>query len=1567
MPTLAFSNTKTDAEGHKLVKLWQEYRKAQDKDLPKEEASILERIKKEALQQRYTWDFYDACERYAEVRTSSNWKLRDSLRQAFEAEINDYGEPVAVYYMRRGKDSKALSEYIYANEKALRNASNPEFWDRDWKLHSYKFFPALKPYIKDDFDYCMWSLFYEEKMAEEYKSYPLNAFVEYQSIAYEEREEKLKAFAEKYEGKAAALLAKEDLLRLKFEKLSQDGSSDDFKALRKECLALITERKAFVGSEKSVASCCKRAESLISEMDSKELEFRIEDSSLEIYLRNLESMRVRVFKDKVKIWEHIGNNPKLSYFAPDTISLPLPVVADGSYNVECSSGDIKESAQWEKYTISAVTRWNEEGLGIWAADFQSGEPFESVDIELLKNGKPIKTHKGLVLKGFTPIPEGMQNLIENDDRNDYTLRVLSGNRSSRLLYAGRYYSSDIKDNPALQRCIILTDRSAFKPDETVHFKAILYSGTYSLKVSAGTKVKVLLKDVQGEIIEEKSLTSNALGSVAGSFVLQRRERGGNYSISVEMNGLNIAERRILVDDFVLPTFDLVFDATPDFKYPIENISIKGSLKAYSGHSLAGADISYKISRYGDDWAEGKVKLLKDRFEISFPTDKSDDFDRWGDLYILTVKVTDVTGETMEFQKWIRVDYPYKPEIELKHFFKSLEGEDVIGAEVVAGTKETWMIAELYGSGNKLLDARVVHFSPSEGGYATTTLSYPYSAEYPDAVELKLLYFQDKDSYTHSVEKRRKDHTYDMPLAFERFLDTTIPGAQYSFTIRTGPGAELAASIFDKSTERFMPNVWENVRAELAPMPDIYFNDTPGIDLGRTFYGRIARNALASKASVGFGEIGSLAEEVSYDMAPPTQDEGGAAANAPEIAIREDFATTIAWEPFLKADEEGKVKFTFSNSDKLSTFYVQLFAHDEKMRNEVLRKEMVVTIPVKISLVEPQFLYKGDKWNVRIGLSNNLETEVNGVLGVSFLNGGDYRSAPLLLEKSEKLVVGSGSSCFIDVPFEVGSDVDTLGVKITFAPESILNASDGVFVSIPVHKTEQSLSEAHSAVLLSGMDKALLEAELRAAFVNVPGSAALMKEISIMDMVREALPQAIEPGCENAVALSSALYAASLCDSLGINPVFDHAGAIEKLLALQGEDGGFAWFKGMRSSPLITAIVLQRLHSLGIINEEAAVHFIDKEFFKRDKERWWYCGLSMEKYLYTRSLFPNVEFKENTSSDFRKAVRKYLVPCKERGLSGAVLEKARRLLTLDMLYNSEGGLALARKMGIKLFAAKRMERSIKADAASLAQYAEAHRHGGIYYPNAVMPWRGLLESELDAHSSICRLMDLHGRSDIADGIRLWIMLQKETQHWENDPGYIEAIAAVMKASPEILDTRVLALSATYSMPFNEIKATGNGMSIGGKTITEANDFDRYLPLSGSQGADRYSPLSGSVSEKSLDSLKIGDRIRISWEITNEENRSFVHIILPHTAGLVPVNQISGYRWNCYRSVFADRIELWYESYPEEKTFISEEYYVTRAGSFQSPAAQIECLYAPHYRANAATEERQEISNGSSEGI
>ena len=91
-------------------------------------------------------------------------------------------------------------------------------------------------------------------------------------------------------------------------------------------------------------------------------------------------------------------------------------------------------------------------------------------------------------------------------------------------------------------------------------------------------------------------------------------------------------------------------------------------------------------------------------------------------------------------------------------------------------------------------------------------------------------------------------------------------------------------------------------------------------------------------------------------------------------------------------------------------------------------------------------------------------------------------------------------------------------------------------------------------------------------------------------------------------------------------------------------------------------------------------------------------------------------------------------------------------------------------------------------------------------------------------------------------------------------------------------------------------------------------------------------------------------------------------VPRPACLRPENQLSGrYGWwmsplradgwyvftpQAYRCVKADRTEYWFDSYPEERTTISEMFFVTQEGSFQSAVPEIESLYAPHYRANAA---------------
>ena len=109
--------------------------------------------------------------------------------------------------------------------------------------------------------------------------------------------------------------------------------------------------------------------------------------------------------------------------------------------------------------------------------------------------------------------------------------------------------------------------------------------------------------------------------------------------------------------------------------------------------------------------------------------------------------------------------------------------------------------------------------------------------------------------------------------------------------------------------------------------------------------------------------------------------------------------------------------------------------------------------------------------------------------------------------------------------------------------------------------------------------------------------------------------------------------------------------------------------------------------------------------------------------------------------------------------------------------------------------------------------------------------------------------------------------------------------------------------------------------------------------------------------------------MKYLIWNAENRSFVKLTAGREASLRPVQQLSGHlgygfigwgrrnvSWSFfpqgYRNVKASATEFYFDSYPEENTELTEEFFVQQAGSFVAPVTVIESLYAPHYRANSA---------------
>ena len=188
------------------------------------------------------------------------------------------------------------------------------------------------------------------------------------------------------------------------------------------------------------------------------------------------------------------------------------------------------------------------------------------------------------------------------------------------------------------------------------------------------------------------------------------------------------------------------------------------------------------------------------------------------------------------------------------------------------------------------------------------------------------------------------------------------------------------------------------------------------------------------------------------------------------------------------------------------------------------------------------------------------------------------------------------------------------------------------------------------------------------------------------------------------------------------------------------------------------------------------------------------------------------------------------------------------------------------------------------------------------------------------------------AEIADGIRLWLLTQRETQAWTEDPAYAMAISSIREGSPELLDTRVLIARSESSLPLEKIKASGNQMKI----------ERQWQVKRGGKGT--------VVTDGTR--LCVGDRVRSVLNLWSQENRSFVIVTTPRPGNLQPVNQASGYAGarGGYRNVRSDRTEFLFDAYPEEKLQLTEEYYVTQAGTFAFAPAEIVCTYADHYRAN-----------------
>ena len=1701
-----------------LASMWKDYEEAAKADLPQKMMEISAEIKNEALRRHLPWDFYDASLKYVDAGVSRNWKLRDSLNAAAAKGFEDFGDPLLLlmYDMKMWKSSPdSLYNYVQGHASRLKRSRTASVY---FGCNPFSLSVALSSIlgpcsesvlnsVDNDYEFALWSLLLRKwdrgKVAARTidalkvsfgNSYPASAFLELFEIDVlkdgRKRLEMLEEFAEKYSDKAVSLIADQELLQHEFNEMEDKASSDEYLAFKEVLDGFLKRKSSFRGDEADIARGCTKVDRVLRQMESKSVKVEIRDGRAEFCLRNMERVHVTIMKDEVRLHDGWLYNARRSFYAYDTLMLKLPPMDDGSWRVVCSDGkkDVAEFI-YDKYTLSVAHRDMKSAEGnvkyIYVADYKTGSPLESVDMELLtSSGRSLCKVDNVLLEGFTPVPDKIYRALDESRYDSHRLLISHRGtdgitRRSRTVYlpVSRPAGEDAEIRLGAE---VMTDRGAYNPGDTLEYKVVVYvRGAEMSAADEGLDVKVVLRDSRGEKIAEQTLVLNAFGSAAGRFVLDDIERNGYHSLDVIHKGTVLGNQGVVVDEFVLPAYDLQFDRFDRIYLPGDKVTLTGVLKSFSGHSLSSADVKYSVRISRELCHEGRLEIASDgRFEIPFTATCPED--RTICDVEVRVMVTDATGETKEFfwssaipssfivsaqvldkdegAYWwpsgserdtiydknivgddcvriicamgmnrkspvsgcpmsyrllkgktlvmdgsvmsgdtLSVDFSRLPsgayefalEASLKdgygktvsevwrseilkvgdddeelpepvdRFFRVLD-DDRVRFQVGSAVKPMWAVVELVDeTGGPCVDrcgkeeVRVIAVNDTSGyGSTLRAVDLDYPESYSEMVTVRVTGFRNSQALTWNRSWKRPVAASEFNLSISRMQDKAYPDSYCSVDVRMSPDAELLAAVFDKSSEAVLNNRWYGIFPMVKPVP--YVSHVAGVDAGHYSPHRLMYKSASRNNAVDYVRVEEASAEMQVmDFSDPV----------PMIDIRDDFSTTLAFEPFIYPSETGDARLNFRTSDKLSTFVVQMFAHDKNMNNAVVRRDILVTLPAKVSLSAPSYLYKGDSYVLNASVSNLSDNPLNGVVTVEVYDGETYTDAAPVQVLSRNVRVPAGGSAAAGFEIEVP---DSLGLKVVFtgsmeSEDSVVEVNDGIFVTVPVRPDSQILVESHSAVVKSGDSIDEIGSMLGGRFVNVSSDGAEYAEASLMDMLRESIPSVEEPEYMDLMSLSEAMYADFMAYGLrkmdeeshgNLKPYLDAAmTCLTQMASYQNADGGFCWLRGMPSSETVTAAVLEHLadlrdkrlmddvhlfygeDALDVYDDMAtdAVKYLDRSFFKKGHDEKYVGSLSSLQYMYVRVRFAAVPF------DAKVSVKLSL----DSDVAGdSLLDKVRLIRIYLALNASDAGKELARDWGLRNIA--RLKKQVRGEVESLIEYAVPHQDGGWYFPSAVPSVRGLLESEAYVHAKICDLLRELGEDGIADGICVWIMLQKETQQWSNDPGYLAALSSVYESSDAVKDTRVAKMSKRYEKPFAQIKAAGNGMKMDIGYFKEDLRGDRKEVLPG-------------------DTLAVGDKLGAVYSLWSQENRSFVRISVPRPAALRPTDQLSGMigGWlrgysgiypYCYREVRADRTIYWVDVYPEEKSTFEEDMFVEQEGEFVTPAAEVVCMYSSHYRAN-----------------
>ena len=375
-------------------------------------------------------------------------------------------------------------------------------------------------------------------------------------------------------------------------------------------------------------------------------------------------------------------------------NLPL-----GAYLMEVTSDNTGIAPQRKLFYVSnlavMIQQLPDDKHRYVVVNATDGQPVPGAKIMLYDRDYDVKTGKWkrLVHARLTTDENG-EAYFKNVDGNVLISTSNDKFTPAKDIYLSRTRYYEQKDDKIKHQ--LFTDRSIYRPGQTVHASAISYIVKKGLDASVPGKsmeLNFILRDANGKQVAEQKATTDEYGTASVDFELPKEGQTGLYFISV--NGT--ATKYVRVEEYKRPTFEITFPKVNEKYNWGDTVVVKATAKTYSGVPVQGAKVEYQVTRRNQLWwwgAGSAGQLVKTdscvtredgTFDVEIPLEASlsgkdeadmSDFMRIARFFNFEVSaiVTDISGESHEGV--MRLPLGTKPTILTVNIPKRIEADSL---------------------------------------------------------------------------------------------------------------------------------------------------------------------------------------------------------------------------------------------------------------------------------------------------------------------------------------------------------------------------------------------------------------------------------------------------------------------------------------------------------------------------------------------------------------------------------------------------------------------------------------------------------------------------------------------------------------------------------------------------------------------------------------------------------------------------------------------------------------------------------------------------------------------------